>query len=75
MTLREQIEAQNLAWQRFHEWESTEAPPSLDAAHVIADLGAILSWISPEERMLDPDPEKHGVRKMFEVLRLIRYPQ
>jgi hypothetical protein len=68
VTLHEQIEEQNRNWRRFHEWEVQEPLVERSASSIISDLGTILSWIPKEVRLVDPDPGKTGVRKMFEAL-------
>jgi hypothetical protein len=75
VTLREQMEEQNRAWRRFHEWESQQPLPERDAASIISDLGTILDWIPKEVRLEDPDPEKKGVQKMIAALRHVSYPE
>ena len=68
MSLREGLEDQRRAWQRFHAWEAAEPPAERDPARIIADLGAILDWIPLATRLEDPDPQKLGVRKMVDAL-------
>jgi len=72
LSLRQETEDHNLRWQRFHEWEQTEAAAERDPARLIADLGFLLSWIPKEEILRDPDPEKTGVRSMFAALGRLR---
>lgn len=71
MTLREQIAERNRQWRAFHEWEAQQPPISRDPSAIIADLGALLSWYSPELVRTDPDPEKQGIAKMRAALALL----
>jgi len=68
VTLREQWEQHEQAWRRFHQWEAAEPAVEREAGRLISDLGAILDWMPADARLLDPDPEKLGVRKMREAL-------
>jgi len=68
VSLRTQLEKSAEAWQRFHDWEAQELPQERSAERIIADLGAILSWIPAETRLVDPDPEKTGVQGMHRAL-------
>ena len=68
VTLREQVEERNRQWRLFHEWEAAQPPVDRDAARLVADVGAMLQWMPAEARVLDPDPDKLGIRKMIEAL-------
>jgi hypothetical protein len=68
VTLRDQLEEHNRAWQRFHEWEKSEPLAERDAGRIISDLGTILDRMPIEARLHDPDPQKLGVRKMLDLL-------
>jgi hypothetical protein len=72
MTLKEQLAIRQRQWDAFHRWEAENPPPARDPADVIADLGAIYSWLPPEVRNTDPDPEKLGIQKMRAALARLR---
>jgi hypothetical protein len=72
MSLKEQYELRQRQWDEFHRWENEQAPIDRQPADIIADLGAILSWVSVTDRLCDPDPEKIGIQKMRAALALIR---
>ncbi len=72
MTLKEQYELRQCQWDEFHRWESEQPPIEREPADIIADLGAILSWLPISERLHDPDPEKIGIQKMRAALALIK---
>jgi len=69
MMLREQLEAQERAWRAFHDWEDRQPQEQRQPERILSDLGTILDWLPVSSRLSDPDPEKLGVRKMFEALR------
>jgi hypothetical protein len=56
MTLREQL------LERRRQWDEQQPPEERDAARILEDVGAIVSWIPEEERLRDPDPEKRGIQ-------------
>ena len=72
MSLKEQYELRQRQWDEFHRWENEQPPIDRHPAHIIADLGAILSWVSVAERLRDPDPVKLGIQKMRAALAFIR---
>ena len=72
MTLKEQYEMRQRQWDEFHRWESRQPVVERTSENIIADLGAILSWLPGEERLRDPDPEKIGIQKMQAALALIK---
>jgi hypothetical protein len=72
MSTREQWELRRQQWERFNRWEAEQPPIERDPADIIADLGTLLSWLPPEERLRDPDPEKIGIQKMRAALALIK---
>ena len=71
MTLREQIEERNRQWRLFHEWEAQQPLSHREPSAILADLGTLLQWSSPELIHSDPDPDKHGIAKMRAALALI----
>jgi hypothetical protein len=71
MTMKEQFELRQRQWDEFHRWESQQPPIERAPEDIIADLGAILSWLPASERLRDPDPEKTGIQKMRAALALI----
>lgn len=72
MTLKQQLEARQRQWAAFHRWEVSQPPLDRDPAAILADLGAIWSWLPPEVRLTDPDPQKLGIQKMRAALALLR---
>jgi len=72
MTLKEQYEMRQRQWDEFHRWESEQPLMERTPENIIADLGAILSWVPPSERLCDPDPDKAGIQKMRAALALIK---
>ena len=66
--LRRQFEQRERQWKIFHEWEARQPPEQRDAARILADLGTIYSWLPPEVRAEDPDPEKKGIQTMRATL-------
>jgi hypothetical protein len=72
MTLREQLEERRNQWAAFHRWETEQPFVDRAPADILADLGAIWSWLPPEVRAHDPDPEKTGVRAMHAALRHLK---
>jgi hypothetical protein len=62
MTFKEQLVERRQQWEAFNRWEEQLPPMERDSARILADLGAILSWIPREDRLLDPDPEKRGIQ-------------
>jgi hypothetical protein len=71
VTLRDQIEERNRQWRLFHEWEAEQPPTMREPTAIVADLGTLLQWCSPELISYDPDPEKHGIAQMRAALALI----
>ena len=43
-----------------------------EAADILADLGTIWSWLPPDVREHDADPEELGIQKMRATLALIK---
>jgi hypothetical protein len=72
MTLKEQYETRQRQWDAFHRWEAENLPPAREPADIIADLGAIWSWLPPDVRYADPDPQKLGIQKMRAALARLR---
>jgi hypothetical protein len=62
VSLGEQLEERKRQWEAFHRWEEQQPPLEREPARILADLGAILSWIPEEDRLRDPDPEKRGIQ-------------
>ena len=75
MTLREQLEQRRRQWEAFHRWEAEQAAAERPAADIIADLGAVLSWLPPKVRGADPDPEKLGIQAMRRALANLQGPR
>ena len=66
--LRRQVEERERQWKKFHEWEARQPLEQRDPARILADLGTIYSWLPPEVRAEDPDPQKIGIQKMRAAL-------
>ena len=64
MTLREQLEIRKQQWEAFNRWEEEQPQVEREPGKILADLGAIWSWLPREVREHDPDPEKIGIQKM-----------
>jgi len=62
MTLREQLEIRKRQWEAFNRWEEEQPLTDREPARILADLGAIWSWIPEQDRLYDPDPEKRGIQ-------------
>ena len=71
-TLREQLLERREQWRLFNEWEDAQPPIDRDPAAILADLGAILSWLPADVRTRDADPDKIGIQKMRAALALLR---
>ena len=68
MMLREEMQERLKQWAEFNRWEAGQPPIERDPADILADLGAIWSWLPLEERARDDDPEKLGVQAMHQAL-------
>jgi hypothetical protein len=68
MTLREQVEQYRCRMDEFNQWERRQPPIERAPAAILADLGFLLSRVSPERRLADPDPQKLGIRQMRAIL-------
>ena len=66
--LRRQVEERERQWKKFHEWEARQPLEQRDPARILADVGTIWSWLPPEVRAEDPDPEKGGIQTMRAAL-------
>ena len=72
MSPREQWEIRRRQWEAFNRWENQQPPVEREAADILADLGTIWSWLPPDVREQDADPEKLGIQKMRAALALIK---
>jgi len=72
MTMKEQFELRQRQWDEFHRWEAEQPVVERTPENIIADIGAILSWLPASERLRDPDPDKAGIQKMRAALALIK---
>ncbi len=68
---REVYEEWRRRWEEFNRWEAEHPPAERDPAKILADLGAILSWLPAEVRAADPDPEKLGIQAMRRALAMV----
>jgi len=66
--LRRQVEERKRQWKRFHEWEAAQPLEQREPARILADVGTIWSWLPPEVRAEDPDPQKEGIQTMRAAL-------
>jgi hypothetical protein len=65
---KEEVEQYRRRFEAFHEWEAHQPPVERSPAAILADLGFLLSLVSPEERLRDPDPQKLGIQRMRAML-------
>jgi len=68
MTLKEQIELRRRQWAEFNRWEAEQPRVDRNPAALVADVGALYSWLAVEVRSCDPDPEKLGIQQMHSTL-------
>ena len=66
--LRRQLEERQQQWKIFNEWEARQPLEQRDPARILADVGTIYSWLPPEVRAEDPDPDKKGIQTMRAAL-------
>jgi hypothetical protein len=64
MRAREMYEERQKHWAAFHRWEAEQPLTERDPARILADLGAVLSWLPGDVRRADPDPEKLGIQAL-----------
>ena len=69
MTIKEQIEQYHRGLAEFNRWESMQPLPERSPAAIAADLGFVLSRVSRQERLRDPDPKKLGIQRMHALMR------
>ena len=72
MTFREQLDQRRQQWAEFNCWEAEQPPIERSPAEILADLGAIWSWLPSEVRTRDEDPEKLGIQAMRAALALLK---
>ncbi len=65
---KEEIAEYRRRFEAFNAWEAGQALPERAPAAILADLGFLLRFISLEERLRDPDPEKTGIQRMRSIL-------
>ena len=70
MTARAEYEERRRQWAVFHRWEAEQPLTERAPAKILADLGAILSWLPADVRTADPDPEKLGIQALKKGLAL-----
>lgn len=68
VTLRDQVEARRLQWEEFNRWEAEQPLAERSPADILADLGAVWSWLPEDVRSRDDDPEKTGIQTMRAAL-------
>jgi hypothetical protein len=68
MTLKEQVEQYRSRMGEFNRWERRQSPIERSPAAILADLGFLLSQVSAERRLSDPDPQKLGIGRMRAIL-------
>jgi hypothetical protein len=51
-------------------WEARQPAVERDPGEIVADLGFLLGFVSEEDRLRDPDPEKLGIQRMRAILAL-----
>jgi hypothetical protein len=72
MSAREDWQQRLRQWAEFNRWEAEQPPVDREPGDIIADLGTIWSWLPPEVRERDADPEKIGIQKMRAALALLK---
>jgi len=72
VSTREEWELRRQQWTAFNRWEAQQPPIEREPADILADLGAIWSWLPAEVREHDPDPQKTGIQKMRAALAMLR---
>ena len=68
MTLKEQLEERRREFEAFNRWEEEQPPIRRDPAALMADAGWLWRLVPPGMRLIDPDPEKTGVRAYHAAL-------
>jgi hypothetical protein len=68
VTLKAQLESYLDRMAAFNQWEAEQSPQERSPAAILADLGFLLSFVSVEDRLRDPDPEKLGIQRMRALL-------
>ena len=68
---REAFQERERRWREFHRWEAEHPSAEREPAKVLADLGAVLSWLPAEVLAADPDPEKAGIQAMKGALQKV----
>jgi hypothetical protein len=68
MNLKEQVEQYRRRMDEFNRWERHQPSIGRSPAAILADLGFLLSHVSPERRLSDPDPQKLGIQRMRAIL-------
>ncbi len=72
MREREMYEARRRQWEAFRRWQEEQPLTERAPARILADLGAVLSWLPADVRTADPDPEKLGIQVLKKALALTR---
>ena len=67
---KEEIDQYRRRFDAFNAWEAEQLPVDRSPAAILADLGFLLSFVSEEERLRDPDPEKVGIQRLRAILEL-----
>ncbi|MBI1785935.1 MAG: hypothetical protein HYR60_00010 [Acidobacteria bacterium] len=65
---REQLQERKRQFEEFNRWEAEQDEPVREPERILADVGTLLSWLPPDVRREDPDPEKRGVQKLRAML-------
>ena len=71
MVTRADFELRRQQWARLNRWEREEPRPELTPEQCLAALGALYELLPESTRFEDRDPERQGVRRMHELLRLL----
>jgi hypothetical protein len=72
VTLKAQLKSYLDRMAAFNRWEAGQSPEERSPAAILADLGFLLSFVSVEDRLRDPDPEKLGIQRMRALLALVK---
>ena len=67
---RQEYEEYRARFEALDDWQARQPPIERDPGEILADLGFLLGFVSEEERLRDPDPDKLGIQRMRAILAL-----
>jgi len=71
-SLKEAIEERLRQFEAYNRWEQENPVGSRAPAELVADVGSLFDWLSPQTQLEEPDPNKEGVRKMQDMLSVLK---